>query len=158
MRTGNNQEVHREYVTKLIAGEAQHQPSNENGKGIYKLTNDKRVTRVGKFLRRTSLDELPQLVNVLRGDMSLVGPRPHAVSHDNTYAKLIENYEVRQHVKPGITGWAQVHALRGETADVDLMSRRIEFDLWYAKNASLFLDCQILGLTILEVMRQRNAY
>jgi Undecaprenyl-phosphate glucose phosphotransferase len=120
--------------------------------------NDRRVTRFGRWLRRTSLDELPQLINVLSGDMSLVGPRPHAINHDNIYAKLIEHYEVRQHVKPGITGWAQVHGLRGETSAVDLMSRRIEFDLWYAKNASLFLDCQILGRTIFEVMRQRNAY
>ena len=120
--------------------------------------NDQRVTRFGRWLRRTSLDELPQLFNVLSGHMSLVGPRPHAVSHDSIYAKLIENYEVRQHVKPGITGWAQVHGLRGETSAVELMARRIEFDLWYAKNASLLLDCQILGRTIFEIMRQTNAY
>jgi undecaprenyl-phosphate galactose phosphotransferase/putative colanic acid biosynthesis UDP-glucose lipid carrier transferase len=120
--------------------------------------NDQRVTRFGKRLRRTSLDELPQLFNVFLGDMSLVGPRPHAISHDNIYAKLIENYEVRQHVKPGITGWAQIHGLRGETAAVELMSRRIEFDLWYAKNASIRLDCVILYRTIFEVLAQRNAY
>jgi Undecaprenyl-phosphate glucose phosphotransferase len=120
--------------------------------------NDQRVTPLGRWLRKTSVDELPQLFNVLKGDMSLVGPRPHAVSHDKLYAELIEHYELRQHVKPGITGWAQVHGLRGETTTVDLMSRRIEFDLWYAKNASLFLDFQILGRTVFEVLRQRNAY
>jgi Undecaprenyl-phosphate glucose phosphotransferase len=119
---------------------------------------DSRVTRVGRFLRKTSIDELPQLFNVLMGQMSLVGPRPHAQAHDELYARAIENYEVRQHVKPGITGWAQVHGLRGETATVDLMYRRIEYDLWYAVHASLLLDAEILVRTIFEVMRQRNAY
>jgi len=119
---------------------------------------DARVTRVGRFLRKTSIDELPQLFNVLLGEMSFVGPRPHAQAHDELYARTIENYEVRQHVKPGITGWAQVHGLRGETATVDLMYRRIEYDLWYAVHASLLLDAEILVRTIFEVMRQRNAY
>jgi undecaprenyl-phosphate galactose phosphotransferase/putative colanic acid biosynthesis UDP-glucose lipid carrier transferase len=120
--------------------------------------NDQRVTRLGRWLRRTSLDELPQLINVLIGDMSLVGPRPHAAVHDKMYVELIEHYEIRQHVKPGITGWAQVHGLRGETPAVELMSCRVELDLWYAKNASIRLDCQILYRTIFEVLRQRNAY
>ena len=90
--------------------------------------------------------------------MSLVGPRPHARAHDELYAKAIENYEIRQHVKPGITGWAQVHGLRGETAALDQMYRRIEYDLWYAVNASLLLDAEILVRTIFEVFRRRNAY
>jgi len=119
---------------------------------------DSRVTRVGRFLRRTSLDELPQLINVVLGDMSLVGPRPHAAAHDEFYSKAIENYEVRQHVKPGMTGWAQVSGLRGETQDLDAMYRRIEYDIWYALNASILFDCEILFRTVAEVFRQRNAY
>lgn len=119
---------------------------------------DARVTRVGRFLRRTSLDELPQLLNVLIGDMSLVGPRPHAQAHDDFYSKVIENYEVRQHVKPGMTGWAQVNGLRGATQELALMGRRIEYDLWYALNASILFDCEILLRTAAEVFRQRNAY
>ncbi len=120
--------------------------------------DDQRVTRVGRLLRKTSFDELPQLLNILRGEMSLVGPRPHAVAHDELYAKLIENYELRQHVKPGVTGWAQVNGLRGETPTVDLMFRRIEFDLWYAANSSVALDLQILVRTVFTVLRQVNAY
>jgi undecaprenyl-phosphate galactose phosphotransferase/putative colanic acid biosynthesis UDP-glucose lipid carrier transferase len=120
--------------------------------------DDSRVTGLGKFLRKTSLDELPQLFNVLFGEMSLIGPRPHAKAHDTLYAKLIENYEIRQHVKPGITGWAQVNGLRGETQTLDLMRQRIEFDLWYAKNCSIFLDMRILARTVLEVLRPSNAY
>lgn len=120
--------------------------------------NDGRVTRVGKFLRKSSLDELPQLFNVIAGSMSLVGPRPHAVAHDRHFTGLMPNYELRQHVKPGITGWAQVHGLRGETASTDLMWRRIEFDIWYAKNASFGLDTEILLRTIGAVLGQENAY
>jgi undecaprenyl-phosphate galactose phosphotransferase/putative colanic acid biosynthesis UDP-glucose lipid carrier transferase len=119
---------------------------------------DARVTRMGRWLRRSSLDELPQIWNVLQGDMSIVGPRPHAASHDAQYAKLIENYEVRQHVKPGLTGWAQVQGLRGETPHLDLMYRRIEADLWYASNCSLALDVQILFKTIGVVFHQKNAF
>ncbi len=120
--------------------------------------DDARVTRIGRFLRKSSIDELPQLLNVLLGQMSLVGPRPHAQAHDEQYARVIENYEVRQHVKPGLTGWAQVHGLRGETATLDQMYRRIEFDLRYAVNASLLLDAEILVRTVFEVFRHRNAY
>jgi Undecaprenyl-phosphate glucose phosphotransferase len=120
--------------------------------------DDCRVTRVGKVLRKYSLDELPQLLNVLRGEMSLIGPRPHPLALDALYSKLIDNYEIRQHVKPGITGWAQVHGLRGETQTLDLMYRRIELDCWYAKNCSVLLDFRILARTVLEVLRPRNAY
>ncbi|MEI9886057.1 MAG: exopolysaccharide biosynthesis polyprenyl glycosylphosphotransferase [Rhizomicrobium sp.] len=120
--------------------------------------NDHRVTRVGKWLRKSSLDELPQLWNVLWGQMSVVGPRPHAATHDAQWAKLVENYEVRQHVKPGITGWAQVNGLRGETANLDLIYRRIEADLWYASNCSLGLDVQILFKTVGAVLGQENAF
>ncbi len=120
--------------------------------------DDERVTAVGRWLRRTSFDELPQLLNVLRGDMSLIGPRPHALAHDEFYARLIENYEIRQHVKPGLTGWAQVNGYRGETAAEEFMIRRIEHDLWYVTNCNLLLDLQILVRTVFAVLRQRNAY
>jgi exopolysaccharide biosynthesis polyprenyl glycosylphosphotransferase len=131
----------------------------EDGAAVRQASrDDSRVTRVGRFLRKTSIDELPQLLNVLMGQMSLVGPRPHAQAHDDIYARTIENYEVRQHVKPGLTGWAQVNGLRGETATLDLMYKRIEYDLWYAVHASLLLDAEILARTVFEVMRQRNAY
>jgi len=131
----------------------------ENGAEVKQAqADDRRVTWVGRWLRRTSIDELPQLINVIRGEMSLVGPRPHAVAHDDYYSTLIENYEIRQHVKPGITGWAQVNGFRGETSSSDLMRRRVEADIWYAKNASILLDVRILLLTVVEVLRQRNAY
>jgi exopolysaccharide biosynthesis polyprenyl glycosylphosphotransferase len=131
----------------------------EDGDAVTQASrNDRRVTQVGRWLRRSSLDELPQLWNVLKGEMSIVGPRPHAAAHDAHFAKLIENYEVRQHVKPGITGWAQVHGLRGETPVLDLMYRRIEMDLWYASNCSLALDIQILFKTIGAVLGQANAF
>lgn len=120
--------------------------------------NDQRVTRVGRWLRKLSIDELPQLINVIRGDMSLVGPRPHAIAHDKFYSTVINNYEIRQHVKPGITGWAQVNGFRGETSSPDLMRQRVEFDIWYAKNASVLFDLKILLMTVVEVFRQRNAY
>jgi Undecaprenyl-phosphate glucose phosphotransferase len=120
--------------------------------------DDQRVTRVGRWLRKSSLDELPQLWNVLMGEMSIVGPRPHAAAHDAQYTRLIENYEVRQHVKPGITGWAQVHGLRGETPNIDLMYRRIEMDIWYACNCTVALDIRILFKTIGAVIGQTNAY
>ena len=120
--------------------------------------NDPRVTRVGRILRATSIDELPQLVNVLRGHMSLVGPRPHAAAHDDGYTKLIAKYAFRQHVKPGLTGWAQVNGFRGETSRLELMERRVDCDLWYIKNWSLWLDLRILVLTGFELVRGRNAY
>lgn len=131
----------------------------ENGENVQQACKgDVRITRVGRFLRKTSLDELPQILNVIKSQMSLVGPRPHARSHDSRYSGLIENYEIRQHVKPGITGWAQVNGLRGETSDLDLMRRRVEYDIWYAKNASIVLDLAIILRTIVEVFRQKNVY
>lgn len=115
--------------------------------------NDARVTRVGRVLRSTSLDELPQVLNVLLGHMSIVGPRPHALAHDDVYSKLISGYAFRHHVKPGITGWAQVKGLRGETAQIELMERRIEMDLWYINNWSLWLDIRIILRTFVEVLK-----
>jgi putative colanic acid biosynthesis UDP-glucose lipid carrier transferase len=131
----------------------------EDGSSITQVRRfDKRVTRVGSWLRRTSIDELPQLFNVLIGDMSIVGPRPHATAHDNYYAELISQYALRQHVKPGITGWAQVNGWRGETSTVDLMRARVELDTWYVGNWSLWLDLLIIFRTVVEVVRARNAH
>jgi putative colanic acid biosysnthesis UDP-glucose lipid carrier transferase len=119
---------------------------------------DCRVTRIGKWLRRTSIDELPQLLNVLDGSMSLVGPRPHAVAHDGQFDKVVRNYAFRRRVKPGLTGWAQVHGYRGPTPTAASIERRVEYDLWYIDNWSLWLDLAILLQTPIEVLRGRNAY
>jgi exopolysaccharide biosynthesis polyprenyl glycosylphosphotransferase len=131
----------------------------ENGDEIVQATrNDPRVTRLGRFLRKTSLDELPQLINVLKGEMSLVGPRPHARAHDAYFGARIPEYERRQLVKPGITGWAQVNGHRGETPTLDAMRQRVELDLWYIENESAALDLEILFRTVFEIFRQRNAH
>jgi exopolysaccharide biosynthesis polyprenyl glycosylphosphotransferase len=122
------------------------------------VRNDPRVTTIGKLLRASSIDELPQLLNVLTGDMSLIGPRPHALSHDNQFEKIVSDYAYRHHVKPGITGWAQCNGARGATPSVEHISRRIELDLWYINNWSLWLDMRILVKTFFEVLRKRNAY
>jgi len=120
--------------------------------------DDSRVTQLGAFLRKYSLDELPQFVNVLQGRMSVVGPRPHAVAHNEMYRKLIQGYMIRHKIKPGITGWAQVNGLRGETDTLDKMRARIEHDLSYLRNWSLQLDLQIVLKTVLVVLRPKNAY
>jgi Undecaprenyl-phosphate glucose phosphotransferase len=119
---------------------------------------DPRITRVGHFLRRTSLDELPQFFNVLGGDMSLVGPRPHAIAHDEHYASLIDGYLARHRVKPGITGWAQANGYRGETDTIEKMKGRLEYDLFYIDHWSPLLDLRILARTALVGFRQDNAY
>jgi putative colanic acid biosynthesis UDP-glucose lipid carrier transferase len=120
--------------------------------------NDQRITRIGGFLRRSSLDELPQFINVLQGRMSIVGPRPHAVAHNEQYRKLIKGYMLRHKVKPGITGWAQVNGLRGETATLDKMEARIQYDLDYLRNWSLWLDLWIVLKTIKVVLARENAF
>lgn len=119
---------------------------------------DARVTPLGRFLRRSSLDELPQLFNVMRGEMSLVGPRPHALAHNHAYAKTIENYSGRHKMKPGITGWAQVNGYRGETSENELMAERVRYDLEYIDNWSLWFDLKILVFTVAAVLFPRNAY
>jgi len=119
---------------------------------------DPRVTRLGAFMRRTSLDELPQFVNVLQGRMSIVGPRPHAVAHNEMYRKLIKGYMQRHKVKPGITGWAQVNGQRGETETLEQMKARIDYDLDYLRNWSLRLDLCIIAKTVWVVLRGKNAY
>lgn len=120
--------------------------------------DDPRVTPLGRLLRRTSLDELPQLLNVLKGEMSLVGPRPHAVAHDHRYSELINGYLGRHRVKPGMTGWVQIHGFRGEIKDVDAMRRRIEHDLYYIDNWSIWLDLRILFRTVFVGFNHENAY
>jgi Undecaprenyl-phosphate glucose phosphotransferase len=131
----------------------------ENGAEVQQATrNDPRVTRLGRWLRQSSIDELPQLVNVLCGDMSLVGPRPHPTSLNSKYEKLIANYAFRHHVKPGLTGWAQVNGHRGETRKINQMECRVEHDLWYINNWSPLLDLKIVLKTIVVAVGQTNAY
>lgn len=130
----------------------------DNGEIVQARRNDQRVTRIGRILRRTSLDELPQLFNVLKGEMSLVGPRPHATAHDEYYRQMIDYYIWRLKVKPGMTGWAQVNGWRGETDTVEKMQKRIEHDLFYIKNWCLSLDFYILWLTIWKGFMHKNAY
>lgn len=120
--------------------------------------DDSRVTRVGRWLRRTSLDELPQLINVLKGEMSLVGPRPHALAHNELYAKIIDDYSGRHKVKPGITGWAQVNGLRGETDVIEKMELRVKYDLYYIENWSIGFDILILVRTLVSGFMHHNAY
>ena len=120
--------------------------------------NDPRVTRLGAFLRRTSLDELPQFINVLQGKMSIVGPRPHAVAHNEWYRSQIKGYMLRHIVKPGITGYAQINGYRGETDTLDKMERRIQYDLAYIRNWSLWLDIKIIILTIFKGFLGAKAY
>jgi Undecaprenyl-phosphate glucose phosphotransferase len=121
--------------------------------------NDQRITKTGAFLRRTSLDELPQFFNVLRGNMSVVGPRPHMISHTSQYSKLIDRFMVRHFLKPGITGWAQIKGLRGETKTVDAMLKRVEADVWYLENWSFLLDLKIVFLTVRNSLKgDENAF
>jgi putative colanic acid biosynthesis UDP-glucose lipid carrier transferase len=131
----------------------------EDGAVVTQATaGDRRITRLGRFLRRSSLDELPQIVNVLAGKMSFVGPRPHAIAHNEQYRKLISGYMIRHKVRPGITGWAQVNGLRGETDTVEKMRARIAYDIDYMNNWSLWLDLRILARTAMLVFRDDRAY
>jgi putative colanic acid biosysnthesis UDP-glucose lipid carrier transferase len=131
----------------------------DNGANVQQARrNDPRVTPFGAFLRRTSLDELPQFINVLQGRMSIVGPRPHAVAHNEQYRRLVRSYMVRHKVRPGITGWAQVNGLRGETDTVGKMQARVEYDLEYLRNWSLGFDLRIIARTLKVVLWDRNAY
>ncbi|MGY6251974.1 undecaprenyl-phosphate glucose phosphotransferase [Paraburkholderia caledonica] len=132
--------------------------TEEKGTVKQATRNDPRVTKVGAFLRRTSLDELPQFFNVLRGDMSVVGPRPHALEHDDLYQKVVAGYINRYRIKPGITGWAQINGFRGETDRIEKMERRVEHDLYYLGHWSFALDMRIIGATIVAGLVHRNAY
>jgi len=133
---------------------------HEEEKGVITQAkkDDSRITNIGKFLRRTSLDELPQFFNVLQGKMSIVGPRPHAIEHNEQYKKEIDRYMLRHKVKPGITGWAQVSGYRGETDSLEKMKKRIQYDLEYLEGWSLWFDIKIILLTILLIFRDKKAY
>lgn len=124
--------------------------------------NDSRITPMGRFLRKSNIDELPQFINVLKGEMSIVGPRPYPMPYDTRYGKIFEEIKLRHNVKPGITGWAQVHGLRGDVIDDEenkkLITKRIEYDLWYIENWTFWLDIQIILLTILQVIRGNTPY
>jgi Undecaprenyl-phosphate glucose phosphotransferase len=131
----------------------------ENGQVVAQATrDDPRVTAIGRLLRSASIDELPQLLNVLKGDMSLIGPRPHALAHDNHFESIVGDYAFRHHVKPGITGWAQCNGARGATPSIEHISERVKLDLWYINNWSLWLDVQILIKTFFVVLQKRDAY
>jgi Undecaprenyl-phosphate glucose phosphotransferase len=131
----------------------------ENGPNVVQARrDDSRVKTIGRLLRSSSIDELPQLWNVLKGDMSLIGPRPHALAHDDYFETLLRDYAFRHHVKPGITGWAQCNGVRGAMPTIEHTAKRVKLDLWYINNWSLWLDLLILVKTIFEVLRRRNAY
>ena len=132
---------------------------NADADRLQASAEDPRKTRFGNFLRRTSLDELPQFINVFKGDMSLVGPRPHMLLHTEMYTRLVDEYLVRHMVKPGITGWAQVNGCRGETPTTEMMARRVQYDIWYIEHWSLDLDVKIVFKTLLQVLRgDKQAY
>jgi putative colanic acid biosynthesis UDP-glucose lipid carrier transferase len=133
--------------------------TQDNGAIVKQATkSDPRISKFGSFIRRTSLDELPQFFNALQGRMSIVGPRPHAVAHNEQYRKLVPKYMQRHIVKPGITGWAQINGWRGETDTLKKMEKRIDFDLHYINNWSLWLDIKIILLTIIKGFISKNAY
>ncbi|SDR63080.1 undecaprenyl-phosphate glucose phosphotransferase [Paraburkholderia tuberum] len=145
-------------VFRIYKFRSMRQHGEQTGVVTQATRRDPRITQVGSFLRRTSLDELPQFINVLRGEMSVVGPRPHAIEHDELYRKVIDNYIHRYRIKPGITGWAQVNGFRGETDRVEKMEKRVEHDLYYIKNWSFMLDLRIVLATIVKGFVSRNAY
>jgi exopolysaccharide biosynthesis polyprenyl glycosylphosphotransferase len=150
-RYGFNQEPFRIFKFRTMT-------TTDDGEVVKQATrNDPRITRIGGFLRRYNLDELPQLLNVIAGQMSLVGPRPHALAHDREFQRKIALYARRHNVKPGITGWAQVNGLRGETDTDDKMARRIAYDHWYIDNWSFWLDIGILLRTVFSPRAFRNA-
>jgi len=132
--------------------------SEDGANVIQARKNDPRLTSIGGFLRKHSLDELPQFINVLRGDMSIVGPRPHAVAHNEVYRRKVKGYMLRHKVKPGITGWAQINGWRGETDNLHKMEKRLEYDLWYIRNWSFWLDIKIILITLLRGFASPNAY
>ncbi len=148
-RTGEN--GHQFYCYKFRSMEV-----NDNCDIMQASKNDVRTTKIGSFLRKSNLDELPQLYNVFKGEMSLVGPRPHMLKHTEDYSKVINKYMVRHYIKPGLTGWAQVNGYRGETKEDWQMQKRIDFDLWYIENWSFSLDVKIIGTTIYQMLSRQN--
>ncbi len=152
MRTGKNKKSF--YCLKFRS-----MRSNKDADIKQATQNDSRVTSIGKFIRKTSLDEFPQFINVLKGEMSLVGPRPHMLKHTSDYSKVVDDYMIRQFLKPGITGWAQINGYRGEITNPDQIKMRVNKDLWYLENWTLWLDIQILFLTVYHVFKgNKNAF
>lgn len=132
--------------------------ADKPGSVLQARKGDARVTKIGGWLRRTSLDELPQFLNVLKGEMSVVGPRPHAVEHDEYYKELVQHYMFRYRIKPGITGWAQINGYRGETAEIEKMDARVKFDMFYIQHWTFWLDMKIIALTIIKGFVNKSAY
>lgn len=145
VRSGRNNKTFRCYKFRSMA-------VNKDADKMQATRNDKRITRIGKFIRKTSLDEFPQFFNVLKGEMSLVGPRPHMVKHTTDYAKIVDQFMIRQFLKPGITGWAQINGYRGEITDDTSIRLRVNNDLWYLENWNIWLDIRILFLTVYKVI------
>lgn len=151
-RTGRNKKVFNclKFRSMKLNGEANSRQATEN---------DSRFTRIGRFMRRNNLDEFPQFINVLRGDMSIVGPRPHMLKHTDDYSRLIDKYMVRQFLKPGITGWAQVNGYRGEIKTIEQIRERVEYDIWYMENWGLWFDLRIMFITLCHMlMGEKNAF
>lgn len=157
-RLGFNNNMFTLYKFRTMRDDVSRADSGAKASPVQARRGDPRVTAVGRFLRRTSLDELPQLFNVIRGEMSLVGPRPHAVAHNSEYAHIVDGYIGRHRVKPGLTGWAQVCGFRGETDTLDKMRARVEHDLYYISNWSIWFDLKIIVLTLAFGFVHRNAY
>ena len=152
LRTGKNKKP-------FLCWKLRSMSSNADADLVQATKDDMRVTRIGKFLRKTSLDEFPQFINVFRGEMSLVGPRPHMVKHTSDYSKIVDEYMIRQFIKPGITGWAQVNGFRGEITNPEQIQMRVNKDVWYLENWTLWLDIQILFLTVYHVfIGDKKAY
>jgi Undecaprenyl-phosphate glucose phosphotransferase len=145
-------------IFEILKFRTMHRAVSDNGDLRQATQHDPRVTRIGKYLRRASLDELPQLINVLRGEMSLVGPRPHALEHNVAFASKVREYFARHNFKPGITGWAQINGLRGEIVTPEWIQARVEHDIYYIENWSLSLDFKIILRTVMSVWFQRTAY
>jgi len=152
-RTGANGRKFKVYKFRSMSNHIE-----KSGEVVQAVKGDARITSVGSFLRRTSLDELPQFFNVIQGRMSIVGPRPHALAHNDYYKDLVESYMKRHMVKPGITGWAQVNGFRGETDTLEKMKSRVDYDLWYIDNWSVFLDLKIITMTFFHGFINKNAY
>jgi len=152
MRTGKNNKMFKCYKFRSMT-------VNKDSDSVQATKNDRRVTKIGKIIRKTSLDEFPQFFNVLKGEMSLVGPRPHMVKHTNDYSKIVDQYMIRQFLKPGITGWAQVNGFRGEISNPKQIELRVKHDLWYLENWNVWLDLRIMFLTVYNVFSgEKNAY
>lgn len=152
LRSGKNNLPFKCYKFRSMA-------DNNDTESVQATKGDKRVTRVGKFIRKTSLDEFPQFINVFKGEMSIVGPRPHMLKHTEDFSLLADDYMIRQFLKPGITGWAQVNGFRGEIKELKHIKKRVEFDLWYLENWNITLDIKIIFLTVYNAFKgEENAY